>query len=562
MNRRLWACALTTLLLLAACAAPQPSPSGTTEVGGLPAGAEQAAAAITRDVLETPILALSDDELKGRAPATPGDVVAREYLANSMRDLGLQPGGLNGSWEQPVGVVSVNASVPSTWRFDGGSTPLAFTNLDQFVAFSGVQDPTASIDEAEVVFVGYGMEAPEYDWDDFKGVDLTGKVLLMMNNDPDWDPDLFAGDTRLYYGRWTYKYESAARQGAVGAIIIHTTPSAGYPWQVVRASWTGEQFDLPAEDEARLQIGGWVTEDAAREMVTASGHDLDTLIESAHSRDFTPVPLGLTTSLSLENQISRVDTANVLGLLPGGDLADEYVVYTAHHDHYGVGEPNSEGDAVYNGALDNAAGCGQILAIAEAFTALPEPPRRSILFLFVAAEEQGLLGSKYWATNPTVPAGKVAANVNYDGANIWGKTRDITLVGYGKSSLDTLAERYAEHQGRTVQPDQFPDKGYYYRSDQFSLAKIGIPALYFDTGTDFIDKPEGWGKTQVEEWTEIHYHLPSDEVTDEWEWDGMIDDARLGFYCGLDIASGDELPTWTPGDEFEAARKEALAAIQ
>ncbi len=558
MNRLCLALGTMTALAWVACSPPPPA----TEADGLPAGAEQAAAVITRATLETPIREFSDDRFEGRAPATRGDVMARDYLVSAMTDLGLEPGGPEGRWQQAVGVVGVTAQVPAKWSFTTEDGPVELSNLDEFIAFSGVQEAASVIDNAEVVFVGYGIEAPEYGWDDFKGTDLTGKVLLMMNNDPDWDPELFAGKTRLYYGRWTYKYESAARRGAVGAIIIHTTPSAGYPWQVVRASWTGEQFELPAEGEQRIQVGGWLSEKAAEQLVTASGHDLGALIESAKSPDFTPVPLAITTSLRLENQLNRVDTANVLGLLPGGDLADEFVVYTAHHDHYGIGEPDAEGDNIYNGALDNAGGVGHLLAIAKAFKELPQPPRRSILFLFVAGEEQGLLGSKYWAAHPTVPPGKVAANLNFDGANIWGKTRDVTLVGYGKSSLDAVAERFAARQDRTVKPDQFPDKGYYYRSDQFSLAKIGIPALYFDAGTDFVGRPEGWGKEQIDRWTETHYHQPSDEVTDEWSWEGMVEDAQLGFFCGLAVAQADGLPTWTPGDEFEAARLQALATVR
>jgi Zn-dependent M28 family amino/carboxypeptidase len=554
-----------TCLAAAGCAPTPPAEEAVATTAAdveLPAGAEKAAAAITREALETPIRALSDDAMEGRGPATAGDAKAQQYLVDQMTALGLEAAGPNGAWRQPVPVVSVNAQVPTTWTFDGGSQPVTLTNLDEFVAFSGVQEDRAVLDDAELVFVGYGIEAPEYEWDDFKGADLSGKVLVMLNNDPDWDPELFAGETRLYYGRWTYKFESAARQGAAGAIVIHTTPSAGYPWQVVRASWTGPQFELAAEGEPRLQVGGWVSEEAATEILSAAGQDLAALTEAAHQRDFTPVPLGITTSFELTTTIERVETANVVGRLPGGDLADEYVVYTAHHDHFGIGEPNAEGDAIYNGALDNAGGVGQVLAVAEALTQLPEPPRRSILFLFVAVEEQGLLGSKYWAAHPTVPPGKVAANINIDGANIWGETRDVTLVGYGKSSLDAVAQRFAKQQGRELKPDQFPDKGFYYRSDQFSLAKIGIPALYFDAGTDFVGQEPGWGKKQVDEWTEVHYHQPSDEVTDEWVWDGMIQDTRLAYYCGLAVAQADTLPAWNPGDEFEAARMEALAAVE
>ena len=529
----------------------------------LPAGALAAADAIDPGLLAAPVRFLSSDLLEGRGPASRGDRLAREYLTTQMELLGLQPGAADGSWLQPFQIVGVEAELPPTWRFHQTVDPsrtATFQARQDWVAFSGVQEPAALIEGAELVFVGYGIEAPEHDWDDYKGTDLAGKVLVMLNNDPDWDPDLFAGERRLYYGRWTYKYESAARQGAVGAVIIHTTPSAGYPWQVVETSWTGTQFELPDRGEERLQIGGWLTESAARELFKLGGLDLDELTAAAKKRDFRPVPLGITTSLALRNRIDRVETANVLGLLPGSDpdLADEAVIYTAHHDHLGIGEPK-EGDDIYNGALDNAAGMAQVLAIARAFQALPERPRRSVLFLFVAAEESGLLGSEHYAAHPTFAPGKIAANINYDGGNIWGETRDVTLIGKGKSSLDEVAGAVAEAQGRTLEPDQFPDKGFFYRSDQFNFAKIGVPALYFDTGTRFVGRPDGWGKKTLDAWTEVHYHQPSDEITAEWNFAGMIQDARLGFFCGLLVADADALPRWNPGDEFEAARLKALA---
>ena len=518
---------------------------------------------ITRNSLEAPIRFLASDALEGRGPATRGDELARLYLATQLESLGYQPAGPGGQWQQPFDVVGITASVPQSWTFSARGRSLDLKWWEDFIAASGVQEPQSSISDAEVVFVGYGIEAPEYRWNDFKGMDLKGKVLLMLNNDPEWDPDLFEGERRLYYGRWTYKYESAARQGAAGAIIIHTVPSAGYPWQVVQASWTGEQFELPAAGEPRLQVKGWVTEEAARRLVQLAGRNLDQLVKAARSRSFRPVPLGIRTSISFPNKISRVQTANVAGILPGSDpkLRDEVVIYTAHHDHLGVGEPDAEGDRIYNGALDNATGCAQVLAIARAFAALEERPRRSVMVLFVAAEEQGLLGSLYYALNPTVPPGRMAANINYDGGNIWGRTKDVTLIGYGKSSLDAIATAVAARQGRVVKPDQFPDRGFYYRSDQFSFARIGVPALYFDNGTEYIDRPAGWGKAQAEAWEARHYHQASDELTDDWNFDGMIEDARLGFYSGWLIAQADEMPVWNPGDEFEAARKKALAEV-
>ncbi|MGH9465051.1 MAG: M28 family peptidase [Thermoanaerobaculia bacterium] len=528
----------------------------------LPDGALAAAQEIDEATLRAPIEFLADDLLGGRGPGSPGDRLAQLYLATQLAGSGYEAGGPDGSWLQPVELVSVTASVPKTWSFQATAGGVDLATWDDFIAGSGVQSPTAGFSDAEVVFVGYGIQAPEYGWDDYKGTDLRGKVLLMMNNDPDWDPELFEGERRLWYGRWDYKYISAARQGAAGAIVIHTTPSAGYPFQVVQTSWSGPQFELPAGDEPRVQVQSWVTEDAARRLAALGGHDLDRLREAAKGRDFQPVPLGITTSLALTNALERSPSANVAGLLRGSDpeLADEVVIFTAHHDHLGVGAPDAEGDAIYNGAMDNASGCAQLLAIARAAAALERSPRRSVLFLFVAAEEQGLLGSEYYALHPTFPAGKIAANVNLDGANIWGRTRDITYVGYGKSSLDAAVDAVAAYQGRTVEPDQLPDRGFFYRSDQFNFAKIGVPAVYLDGGTDFVGRPAGWGKERIEEYEALAYHQPSDELSADWDFEGIIDDARLAFLVGMAIAEADALPSWIPGDEFETARQAALAA--
>ncbi len=548
--------ALLGLALLPAVLTAQASPNLH-----LPAGAEQAAKEINRDALEGPIRFLSDDLLEGRGPGSRGDELTQAYLATTMEFIGLQPGGKDGKWLQEFEIMGINSKMPETWEFQAGGKTVALKRSDEFIAASGVQEPAANLRNAELVFVGYGIEAPEYQWNDFKGMNLKGKVLVMLNNDPDWDPKLFEGNRRLYYGRWTYKYESAARQGAAGAIIVHTTPSAGYPWQVVQTSWTGEQFELPAAGEPRIQVAGWTTEDATKKLLQAAGHDLAKLVEQAKSRDFKPVPLGITTSMTLPTQISRKKTANVLGLLPGSDpnLKDEVVLYSAHHDHLGIGEPDKEGDKIYNGAIDNAAGCAQLLAIAKAFTELPQRPRRSILIGFVAAEEQGLLGSEYLALHPPVPAGKIAANINYDGGNVLGKTADLTFIGLGKSSLDAVVQTLAASQSRKLLGDQFPDRGFFYRSDQFNFAKIGVPAIYLDGGTEFVGKSKEWGKQQVEDYEANRYHQPSDEYDPKWTYDGMIQDAQLGFYAGLQIANDPKLPAWNPGDEFEAARKKALA---
>jgi Zn-dependent M28 family amino/carboxypeptidase len=383
-----------------------------------------------------------------------------------------------------------------------------------------------------------------------------------MNNDPEDDPRLFAGKTRLYYGRWDYKYDMAAKVGAAGAVVIHTDASAGYKWQVVQSSWTGEQFTLPGGGKPQLQVRAWATEDAARRIARLGGQDLDALRASAQKRDFRPVPLGVRTSLVLKNHVLRKKTANVIGRLPGRDpaLAKQAVLYTAHHDHLGTNEGARPGsDAIYNGAQDNASGVGAMLAIARAFKALPQAPRRSILFAAVAAEEQGLLGSEHLAAHPPVAPGRIAANINIDTVNIWGPTRDVTAIGFGKSSVDDWLVGIAAAQGRKVVPDQFPDKGSYYRSDQFSLARIGVPAAYVDAGTDVVGKPAGWGRKAQEQFEAEHYHQPSDELRPDWDLSGAVEDAQLLFHLGVKLGNAAQMPAWKPGDEFEAARKKALA---
>ncbi len=530
--------------------------------GGSPA-AQEASMQIGGDYMRDIVIELSDDKYEGRGPGSRGDVAARKYLAERLAELGVEPGAADGGWDQPFDLVGVNATQPESWTFGGHGKSLTLQQSDQFIIASGVQSERADVADAEVVFVGYGIQAPEYDWDDYKGADLDGKVVLMMNNDPDWDPQLFAGETRLWYGRWDYKYLTAARQGAVGAIIIHTTPSAGYPFQVVQTSWTGEQFELPAGDEPRSQFQAWVTEDAARELVAMADLDLDALRESAFNHDFEPVPLGIKTSVGMDIAINRTQSANVLGVIPGSDpeLKDEVVIYTAHHDHLGIGMPDDEGDNIFNGARDNASGVAQVLAIAKALQALPEAPRRSSLIALVGAEEQGLLGSEWYAANPTYAPGKIAANLNYDSGNIWGHTHDVTFVGLGKSSIDQFVKVIAEEQGRVVKPDQFADLGYFYRSDQFNFAKIGVPAMYLKPGTDFVDRPPEWGRQQQDHHTNVNYHQPSDQLDDSWSFDGMVEDALLGFWTGLAIANADEMPMWNEGDEFEAARLDALSAL-
>jgi Zn-dependent M28 family amino/carboxypeptidase len=549
-------------LLMAALLA---APSAVTRPVTLSPAEKAAGAQITPALLRAHVRFLAHDLLEGRGPATRGDRLAQLYIATQMEALGLQPGAPDGSWFQPFDIVGVTSHAPQTLtaRKAGQSVDLKFHQ--DYIAVSGVNEPVARLADAEVVFVGYGIVAPEYGWDDYKGVDLKGKVLLMMNNDPEDDPKLFAGKTRLYYGRWDYKYDSAARTGAAGAIIIHTTPSAGYGWQVIQTSWTGEQFSLPHEGGPQLQVKAWTTEDAARRLASLGGQDLDALRAAAQKKDFRPVPLGATVSLEVKADVSKKQTANVIGRLPGSDpvLGQEAVIYTAHHDHLGLRTDAKPGeDAIYNGAHDNASGVASFLAIARALTSMPQAPRRSVIFAAVAAEEQGLLGAKYLAAHPPIAPGRLAANINMDGMNMVGRTKDLTMIGLGKSSLDDWILGIAALQERKVVPDQFPDKGFFYRSDQFALARIGVPAAYFDAGTEVVGKPAGWGKAQAEAWEAKHYHQPSDELTPDWIFDGAVQDAQLYLYLGLKVANETTLPAWKPGDEFEAARKKALAELK
>ena len=517
---------------------------------------------VTAERLRGHIRFLSSDLLEGRGPASRGDQLAEQYIAAQMEAMGLQPGAPDGTYFQPfdiVGVTSQNPAAISAVRA-GRTVDLRFH--EDYIAVSGLQQPEAAIEDAEVVFVGYGIVAPEYKWNDYKS-DVRGKVVLVMNNDPESDPALFAGKTRLYYGRWDYKYESAAAAGAAAVFIIHTVPSAGYPWQVVQSSWTGEQFQLPATGAPKARIEGWVTEEAARKLTALGGRDLDTLRAAAQSRAFKPVPLGVRLSARLVNTVTRKKTANVLGRLPGADAnrASEAVVYTAHHDHLGINADAKPGeDAIYNGAYDNASGVAALLTIAEAMSALSPRPARSVLFAAVAAEEQGLLGSEFLAAHPPIPVGRMAADINMDGINILGRARDIEMIGLGKSTIDDVVQGLVKAQGRVLLPDQMPDRGFFYRSDQFNFAKVGVPAAYLHGGTDVIGKPEGWGKKRHEEFNDKDYHQPSDELRPDWDFTGAVEDVQLLFQLGVALAQAPEMPRWRPGDEFEAARQKALAA--
>jgi Zn-dependent M28 family amino/carboxypeptidase len=551
------------LAVALALAAALPRGAAAASAPPAPTPAEvKASELVTPALLRAHVKFLASDLTEGRAPGTRGDLLARTFIASELEALGLEPGAPGGGFFDAVPLVGVETKVTAAPVFGGGKGAFEL-KPEEYVANVGLPKEAVKLSGAEIVFVGYGIVAPEFGWDDYAGADVKGKVVLVMNDDPSDDPKLFAGKTRLYYGRWTYKYEEAARHGAAGAIVIHTTPSAAYPWSVVQTSWAGPQYDLPDDPGPRVEARMWTTEEATRRIVALGGQDLDALRKAASQRGFQAVPLGVRLSIGLQANVTRIETANVMARLPGRDRAraGEIVLVTAHHDHLGVKPGAAPGDdAIYNGAVDNATGVAALLGIARAAAALPQRPARTIVFAALAAEEQGTLGSEWLARHPPVPPGRIAAVLNMDAMNVFGRTRDVTLVGLGKSSLDDLLVPLARWQGRVVKGDPFPEKGSFYRSDQFPLAKVGVPAAYVDGGVDYLGRPPGWGVEVSEEWTAKHYHQPSDEWSDAWDLGGMVDDARLVFFLAAKVADAREMPRWRRGDEFEAARQRAVGS--
>ena len=550
--------ALIPIGVLTACGGEAGSPGSAASSDDLLA----AASAMTTAGLAEHIRTLSSDEFGGRAPASPGGRLTERYLEEQFRAAGLQPG--NGdSFFQEVPMVAITGRGNPTLRLSGAGGSAELTFLDDYVGWTTRVTEAASLDASELIFVGYGVVAPEYGWNDYEGLDVAGKTVVMLVNDPGFatqDEAVFNGNAMTYYGRWTYKFEEAARQGAAGALIVHETDPAGYPWEVITGSWTGPQFDLVRDDDnmGRVAVEGWLTLEAAEELFTLAGQDYGTMKERALRSNFRAVPLGITASVSIENDLQMSSANNVLGVLPGSDRADEYVVYMAHHDHLGTGSGDME-DAIYNGALDNATGTAGLLELVKAFQALPEPPSRSILFLAVTAEEAGLLGSAYYATYPVYPTNKTVAAINMDGLNIYGPMNDITVVGFGASELDDYLNRAALAVNRVLRPDPEPEKGFYYRSDHFSFAKVGVPALYLEGGIDHVEFGEEWTLERKDRYTAEDYHMPSDEFDESWDLDAAIDDLILLFQVGHDLASTDAWPEWSEGNEFRAIREADMA---
>jgi Zn-dependent M28 family amino/carboxypeptidase len=536
--------------------------------GPVPAELKPAFDAITANDIMQHTKVMSGDEYEGRGPGTKGEELTVKYLTEQFQRIGLKPGNPDGTFVQKVPLVGFTAA--PTASFTAGGKQINLTFPTDYVAVSRRFVPESKVENSDIVFVGYGVVAPEYGWDDYKGVDVRGKTIVMLINDPQvpdasdpqkLDDKMFKGNAMTYYGRWTYKYEIASQKGAAAAVIIHETKPAGYPYEVVSGSWSRENFDIqkPDKNMGRVAVESWITTDRAKELFTATDQDFDALKKAAVSKDFKPVALNAKANITVRNTLREINSMNVIGKLEGSDAAlkNEYVVYTAHWDHLGR-DPKLSGDQIFNGALDNASGTAALIEIAEAFTKLATPPKRSILFLAVTAEEKGLLGAKYYAENPLYPLNKTLANINMDGVNQWGRTTDITMVGDDNSSLIDLLREAANTQRRRVNPDPEPEKGFYYRSDHFEFAKQGVPALYTDSGINYEGKDPEFSKTKRDEYTNKDYHKVSDEIKTDWDLTGAVDDAQLLTLIGYRVAQGDKYPEWKAGSEFKAKRDEMM----
>ena len=517
--------------------------------------------------LRSTVKYLSDDGFEGRGPGTRGGELAAKYIANRLELAGIKPGN-NGSFFQPVPLVGLKPDANTKLNVSRKSDSKSFTfNFGtDWVGFTDAQKDDLSV-EGDLVFVGYGIDAPEQNWNDYKGDQnqYKGKILLMLVNDPPAttaEPNLFGGKALTYYGRWTYKYEEAARKGAAGVILIHTDESAGYPWQVVETSFGGtKRYDIARSADSKtpfLQLKAWMKNSSVMEFIKNSGTSLNFLMEKAKTRDFQPVNLNTKISVNLKAELERVDSNNVVGIWEGSDakLKDEYVIYTAHWDHIGIGKPDKTGDTIYNGALDNASGVAQILAVADAFTKLPKDhqPKRSQVFLFVTAEEQGLLGSEYYNQNPIFPLNKTAVNINIDGGNFYGKTNDFGALGAERSTLGKFIDDELKMRNMKFSPDKHPEQGSFYRSDHFPFAKKGVPSLSIHSGTDYIGKPADFAEKTFAEFNKNHYHQPSDEFREDWVYDGMVQTLDVVLAIGLRASNIEKLPAYKSGDEFAKAQ--------
>jgi Zn-dependent M28 family amino/carboxypeptidase len=542
--------------------------AGATAAAQAPAPDPRQAAA---DRMLEHIRVLSSDEFEGRAPGSEGEKKAVAYMQAEFSKLGLLPGNPDGTFIQDVPLVGVTSTTQAS--FDLGGTTMTPAWINDYVAVTRRDAPYVEVRDSGIVFVGYGVVAPEYGWDDFKGVDVRGKTVVMLINDPPvvdpndptkLDDRMFKGKAETYYGRWTYKYEEASAMGAAACLIVHETGPAGYPFAVIAGSWGRENFDLKTEDGnmGRVKVEGWLTLDCARRLFAAAGYDYAALKAAAAKKDFHPVEFKATASFSVATKTRTIASRNVVAKLEGSDpaLRDQYVIYSAHWDHLGK-NPKLRGDPIFHGAADNASGCAGLLEIAREYTLLPpaEQPKRSILFIAVTAEEQGLLGSRYYAEHPLYPLAKTLADLNIDGMQQAGPSRDLQVIGYGNTTLEDLAASVLAKQGRVIVPDLEPEKGYFYRSDQFEFSKVGVPAFYTSAGFDIVGQPEGYGRMRRENYTANDYHKPSDVIKPWWDLRGAVLDADTLFQMGLQVAETDTWPEWKPGCEFKARRDAMMA---
>lgn len=547
-------------LVLAACSTPDDAPAPTS-------GSDTTASYSTTDPITTAdfssrVEILASDEFGGRAPGSAGEEKTTAYLEKQFRDLGLEPG--NGdSYFQTVPMVETTADDSTALHLQVAGKMLELDFGSDMVIGTRTGKTKVDINDSDLVFVGYGINAPELGWNDYDGVDVNGKTVVMFVNDPGFhtnDPELFEGKRMTYYGRWTYKYEEAARQGAAAALIIHDTDGASYGWEVVKNSWSGAQFDLAAADdpEPRLPAEGWITGDVARSLLGDLDQDLDELYTAANKSGFEAIPLDASMSLELKSDVTEKSSENVMALLPGTERPDEAVVYMAHWDHLGDHrDENSDPDAdtIYNGAIDNASGVAGILGVAQAFVAQKPAPERSVLFLAVTLEESGLLGSQYYVAHPTIPLDKTVAVINIDAMSIAGRSRDMTVVGQGSSELEDILARQTDAQGRVLNPESTPESGSYFRSDHFNFAKAGVPALYASGGTDLVEGGVTAGNAAAEDYGKNRYHQPADEFDPDWNLDGVVQDLEALYGVGRELAGNDAWPNWYEGNAFRAARE-------
>ncbi|MFM7376687.1 MAG: M28 family metallopeptidase [Erythrobacter sp.] len=549
-------------LVLSACA-------GTTmATGGAPAldipevAPGQIAEATIKDATRT----LSSDAFEGRAPGSAGEAKTIAFLTERFKAAGLQPG--NGdSWVQEVPLVEITGKDFAPLAISGKGEGFSFQYGKDWVGATYREESATAIKDSELVFVGYGINAPEKGWNDYAGLDVKGKTVVILVNDPDWQTQglegPFNGKAMTYYGRWTYKYEEAARQGAAGALIVHQTAPAAYGWNVVQSSWSGPQaYAQRGKDAGPLtQMNGWVTEDAARAVLKAAGQDLDALTKAAQAKGFKAVPLGMTLSTSFRNDVRSFLSHNVIGILPGAEAPDEYVLHTAHWDHLGRCTPAPDGDDICNGAVDNATGTAALVALAEAH-AKAGAPRRSLVFLAVTAEESGLLGATYYAQNPVVPLAQTVGGVNMDALSMAGPAKDVTVIGGGKSQLDAFLDTALKAAGRVATPDAKPEAGYYYRSDHFAFAKLGVPMIYVEGGEDLVNGGRAAGEAVAAAYTENRYHGPKDEFDESWDWSGVMTDLQLYYRLGRMMAESSSWPNWNEGDEFRGIRDASCTASE